>query len=63
MEPEINKEYIIDNQKYKCFEIFSVQNCWNCDLRRTNLINNKKCDFKCNSEERSDNKIVFLKKL
>ena len=63
MEPEINKDYIIDKIKYKCLEIFSVQNCWTCDYYRYNLINNKKCEFICNSDDRKDKRTVFLKRI
>lgn len=63
MEPEINSEIVVDDIKYRCYEIHSVQNCWNCDLYAINSINRKKCDFKCKPEERQDNKMVFLKKI
>lgn len=36
MEPKINSEIIVDNIKYRCYEIHSVQNCWNCDLYAIN---------------------------
>lgn len=63
MELNIGEELIIENDKYKCYEIFSPQNCWNCDYYRKNLLNNKECEFKCNSDNRKDNKTVFLKKI